>query len=76
MQNQPPEVFYKKGVFRNFTKFTGKHQCQSLNKVVMRPATLLKKRLAQVFSYEFYEISKNTFFTEYLQTIASNFTPQ
>ena len=26
------------------------------------PATLLKKRLAQVLSFEFCEISKNTFF--------------
>ena len=36
----------KKGVFRNFTKFTGKHLCQSLffNKVAgLRPTTLLKK---------------------------------
>ena len=47
-QKQPPEVFYKKGVLKNFTKFTGKHLCQSLffNKVAgLRPATLLKKRL-------------------------------
>ena len=29
-QKQPPEVLYKKGVLRNFTKFTGKHLCQSL----------------------------------------------
>ena len=30
-----PEVFCKKGVFRIFTKFTGKHMCQSIffNKV-------------------------------------------
>ena len=38
----------RKCVFRNFAKFTGKHLCQSLffNKVaVLRPATLLKKRL-------------------------------
>ena len=38
----------KKGVLRNFAKFTGKHMCQSLffNKVAgLRPATLLKKRL-------------------------------
>ena len=30
-----PEVFYKKGVLRNFTKSTGKHLCQSpfFNKV-------------------------------------------
>ena len=34
-QKQPPEVFYKKGVLRNFSKFTWKHLCQSLffNKV-------------------------------------------
>ena len=25
-----PEVFCKKGVLRNFAKFTGKHRCQSL----------------------------------------------
>ena len=31
-QKQPPEVFlfYKKGVLRNFAKFTEKHLCQSL----------------------------------------------
>ena len=30
-----PEVFCKKGAFKNFAKFTGKHLCQSLffNKV-------------------------------------------
>ena len=43
-----PELFCKKGVLRNFSKFTGKHLCQSLffNKVAgLRPATLLKRRL-------------------------------
>ena len=29
-QKQPPEVFYKKGVLKNFSKFTGKHLRQSL----------------------------------------------
>ena len=43
-------MFCKKGVFRNSTKFTGKHLCQSFffNKVAglnLRPATLFKKRL-------------------------------
>ena len=41
-QKQPPEVFYKKGVLRNFAKFTGKHLRQSLffNKVTgLMPAT-------------------------------------
>ena len=47
-QKQPPEVFCKKSVLRNFTEFTGKHLCKSLsfNKVAgFRPATLLKERL-------------------------------
>ena len=38
----------RKSILGNFTKFTGKHVCQSLffNKVVgLRPATLLKKML-------------------------------
>ena len=40
----------RKGVLRNFAKFTGKYLCQSLffNKVAgLRPATLLKKRLCR-----------------------------
>ena len=75
-EKQPQEVFYDKRLFRNFTKFTGKHLCQSsfFNKVAgLKPATLLKKRLAQVFSCEFCEISKGTFFTEHLLTTASGF---
>ena len=59
-------MFCKKGVLKNFAKFTGKHLCQSFffNKVVsLRPVTLLKKvTLAQVFSCEFCEIFKNIFF--------------
>ena len=38
----------------------------------LRPATVLKKQtLAQVFSCEFCEISRNTFYTEHLRTTAS-----
>ena len=60
-------MFCKKGVLKNFTKFTGKQLCQSLvlNKVAgLRPATLLKLRLTlvQMFSCEFCEVSKNTYF--------------
>ena len=46
MQKQPPEVFYKKGVFKNFAKFTTKYLCQSLffNKAAgVRPAIYFKK---------------------------------
>ena len=42
------EVSCRKGVLRNFTKFTGKHLCQNLffNKVAgIRPTTLLEMRL-------------------------------
>ena len=56
-------MFCKKVVFRNLF-FTGKHLCQSLffNKVAALRATFIKKEtLAQVFSCEFCEISKNTF---------------
>ena len=43
IRSSHPEVFCKKGVLKNLTKFKGKHLCQRLffNKV----ATLLKKRL-------------------------------
>ena len=57
-----PEVFCKKGVLRNFAKFTGKDlRHESL---FFRPATLLKKRL-------WYRcFSKNNFFTEHLWATA------
>ena len=49
LQKQPPEVFWKKGVPRNFAKFIGKHLSPSLflNKVAGLSATLLRKRLWQ-----------------------------
>ena len=50
VQKQPPGVFYKKDVLKNFSKFTGKHLCWSLffNKDAgLRPATLLKNRFQQ-----------------------------
>ena len=50
VRSSSPEVFCKKGVLKNFTRFTGKYLYQSLfyNKVAsLRPATLLKKRLWQ-----------------------------
>ena len=58
-------MFGEKGVPRNFAKFTGKDLCQSLffNKVAGAACNFIKKEtLAQVFSFEFYEIFKNTFF--------------
>ena len=55
-------MFCKKGVLRNFSEFTGKHLCQSIFFNKVEGLNFIKKEtLAQVFSYEFCEISKNTF---------------
>ena len=58
-----PKVFCKKDVLRNLAKFTGKHLCQGLFFSSCRPEArnFIEKRLAQGFSCEFCEISKNTF---------------
>ena len=51
------EMFCKKSVLRNFAKFKGKHLCQS-----PEACNFIKKEtLGQLFSLEFYKISKNTF---------------
>ena len=53
-------MFCKKGVLRKFAKFTRKHLCQK-----PEACNFIKKEtLAQVFSCEFYKISKNTFFSQ------------
>ena len=63
IQKEPTEAFYKKAALRNFTKFTGKHLCQSLFfnvRCMLRPATLFEKRPAPAFTCEFCETFKNT----------------
>ena len=57
----------KKGVLRNFARFTGEHRPEACN-------FIQKEILAQVFSCEFSEISKNIFFTEHLWTTAAIIT--
>ena len=60
-----PEEFCKKGVIRNFAKFTEKYMCQSLflnNVAGLRP---------KVFSCEICEIFKNTFRSEFGEENAS-----
>ena len=58
-----PVAFCKKGVIRNFAKFTGKYLCQSL-----RPATLLKKSLWHMcFPVNFPKSLRTPFFTEHLR---------
>ena len=55
LQSSRPELFCKKGVLRNFAKFTGKHLPQACE-------FIKKESLAQVFFCEICEIYKNTFF--------------
>ena len=75
-----PEVFCKKSVITNFTKFTRKHLWQSLffNKVAglglflnkiagLRPVTLLKKRFwHSCFPVNFVKFLRTPFFTAHL----------
>ena len=71
IRSSRPEMFCKKGVLRNFVKFTGKHLCQGLffNKVAgLRPATLFKKRPWQrFFPVNFAKFIRTPFFAEYLR---------
>ena len=64
------DVFCKKGVLRYFTKFTGKHLCQSFffNKFEdLRPEALLKKRLwHRCFPVKFMKFPRTPFITEHL----------
>ena len=70
-----PEVFCKKGVLKNFTKFTGKHLCQSffLIQVTGEASNFIKiETLTQVFYCEFCKIFKNIFFMEHLLWLLLN----
>ena len=62
------EVFLRKGVLKNFAKFTGKH----MRHISFLTCNFIKKEtLAQVFSYEFCEIFKNTFLKRALLVVVS-----
>ena len=70
------EVFCKKRVLRNFTKFIEKHLCQSLffNKVAgVRPAALLTKRLwHKCFAVKFVKFLRTSFLTEHFWWLLLN----
>ena len=55
-----PEVLCKKGVLKNFAKFTGKHLWKSV--FFDKVAGLRLFTVVQVCSFEFCKIFKNTFF--------------
>ena len=68
-QSSLPEVLCKKGILKNFAKFTEKQLCQSFffNKAAgLRSVTLLKKRLwHKCFSVNFAKFLGTPFFTEF-----------
>ena len=64
-RNSHQSCSMKKLILSNFIKFIGKHLCESLCNFIK------KGTVAQVFSCEFCEISKNAFFTEHLWTTVS-----
>ena len=55
----------RKGVLRNFIKFTGKHMCERVSFLIkLQPSVcnfIKRETLAQVFFCEFCKISKNAF---------------
>ena len=57
VQKQPPEVFFEKGVLKNFVNLTGKHLYWSFYSTQMFPCEISK-------------IFKNTYFEEHLRRTA------
>ena len=64
----------KIAVLKNFTIFTGKHLCRSLFFIKLQAGLQLyyKETPTQVFSCEYFEIFKNTYFGKHLRTAAFN----
>ena len=67
---QPSEVLYKKAVLRYFVMLTEKHLCWSLFLITLQASW---QTSTPVFSCEYCEICKNTYFEEHLRMPASAF---
>ena len=67
--NQPPEMFHKKGVLKNFGKCAGKNSCRNLF-LIKRECLYIKKETPTRVSCEFFKIPKNAFFMDNLRAIA------
>ena len=70
-QKQPQNVFCKKSVLRYFANLQ-ENTCAKVSFLIKLQALgfIKKKTLAEVFSCECCEISKNTFFTEHFRDTA------
>ena len=61
-KKEPPEVFFKKSVFKNFANVTGKQLCWSLFLIKLTPVNLLKRGsntgvflwTLRIFKYSFF----------------------
>ena len=75
-KKQPPEVFYKKAVLKNFSIFIEKYLCSSLFLTSCGPSgrqRYLKEIPTQVLFCEYCEIFKKAYFEENLRTAASGY---
>ena len=70
LQKQPPEVFFKKALLKNFAIFSGKHLCWNLFSIKLQVSNFIKK----VPNFEYYEIFKNAYYEENAWTAASSVT--
>ena len=70
LQKQPPEVFFKKALLKNFAIFPGKHLCWNLFSIKLQVCNFIKK----VPNFEYYEIFKNAYYEENAWTAASSVT--
>ena len=71
IEKQPPEVFYRKAVLKDFAIFAGINLRWSLFLIKLCPQLYWKETPTQVFSCEYCEIFKSTYFEKHLRTAAS-----
>ena len=69
MQKQPPGVFCKRSVLKNFANFTGKYLYWNLFLI-----NLFKRDSNTDVPCEIFEIFKNTYSEEHLRVAASEYT--
>ena len=72
LQEQPPDAFCKKLFLERYSQNSEEKTCGRYSILIKLHSHGCKKEtLAQVFSFKFSKICKNTFFTEQLRTTAS-----
>ena len=76
VQEQPPNVFYKKKVFLKISQNSQKNTCARVFLLIKLQAAacnfIKKETQVLAFSCEFWEIFKSAFFTEHLATASES----